>query len=169
MVVSYLGRVNFDLDVPLFCPTDQSILPNFNLPKQNRANSGMSKIKVNPTQDTDHQPHPVYSLTIHIDSLNKYISSYKISPFSFCSPLRPDLAPWPRGEWQEDEFTIRTGLIGRKLGLCPIWLKSGKKIITTMVQIEDNHVIRYDPPEKAAAESMVLAKKAVPYVMDRYE
>ena len=77
------------------------------------------------------------------------------------------MAPWPRGEWKEDEFTIRTGVIGRKIGQCPLWLKNGKKIMTTMVHIEDNHVIRYDPPEKAAAESMVMAKKAVPIVYGR--
>ena len=76
------------------------------------------------------------------------------------------MAPWPRGEWNE-EFTIRTGIIGRKLGVCPMWLKSGKKVMTTMVHIEDNHVIRYDPPEKAAEESMVLAKKSVPIVYGR--
>ena len=83
------------------------------------------------------------------------------------SPLRADLAPWPRGEWKEGELTKRTGVIGRKIGLCPLWLKNGRKVMTTMVQIEDNHVVRYDPPEKAQAESIVLAKKAVPMVYNR--
>ena len=82
------------------------------------------------------------------------------------SPLRADLAPWPRGEWQEGELNIRTGVIGRKIGVTPLWLKSGRKVMCTMVQVEDNHVIRYDPPEKAN-ESIVMQKKAVPIVWDR--
>jgi len=82
------------------------------------------------------------------------------------SPLRADLAPWPWGEWQEGELNIRTGVIGRKIGVTPLWLKSGRKVMCTMVQVEDNHVIRYDPPEKAN-ESIVMQKKAVPIVWDR--
>ena len=82
------------------------------------------------------------------------------------SPLRSDLAPWPRGEWREGELNIRTGVIGRKIGVTPLWLKSGRKVMCTMVQVEDNHVVRYDPPEKAR-ESIVMQKKAVPIVWDR--
>ena len=37
LVVADLGWVDFDLDVPSTCPTDQLILPNTRLPKQNRA------------------------------------------------------------------------------------------------------------------------------------
>jgi large subunit ribosomal protein L3 len=42
----------------------------------------------------------------------------------------------------------RTGLIGKKLGHYPLWTKEGKKITTTVLQIVDNHVIKYTPPEK---------------------
>lgn len=42
----------------------------------------------------------------------------------------------------------RTGLIGKKIGVSPLWLKDGKKILTTVIQILDNHVIKYVPPEK---------------------
>ena len=61
LVVAYLGLVNFDSDVPPFCPTAQPILTNFHLSKQNRTDSGIAKIKVNPTQVRDHQSHPVFS------------------------------------------------------------------------------------------------------------
>lgn len=37
--------------------------------------------------------------------------------------------------------------MGIKIGNYPIWLKSGKRIITTAIQILDNHVIKYTPPE----------------------
>lgn len=48
----------------------------------------------------------------------------------------------------------RTGLIARKIGVYPLWLKDGKKISTTLLQVLDNHVIKYyapdeyDPPRK---------------------
>ena len=55
-----LGWVDFDVGVPPYCPADQPILPNFHLPRQDWADSGiiplsaqclrMSKYKVNPTQ-----------------------------------------------------------------------------------------------------------------------
>ena len=62
-VTQYLGWLYFDLGVPPSCPTDQPILPNFHLSNQNQAASGMSKIEVNPTQVTDHLPHPVVTLS----------------------------------------------------------------------------------------------------------
>ena len=55
-VVKYLGLGDFDLglDIPPSCPTTQPVLPNSDLPKQNRANSGMTEIK-----DRNHnQPNP---------------------------------------------------------------------------------------------------------------
>ncbi|XP_013107480.1 large ribosomal subunit protein uL3m [Stomoxys calcitrans] len=42
----------------------------------------------------------------------------------------------------------RTGLIARKIGQYPLWLKNGEKIRTTLLQIVDNHVIKYTPPEQ---------------------
>ena len=52
--VSDLGGVNFDLDVPLI------LLWHINQkPKQNRSESGTSKIKLNPTQVRDLLGHPV--------------------------------------------------------------------------------------------------------------
>lgn len=42
--------------------------------------------------------------------------------------------------------TRRVGVIARKIGNVPLWQKDGKKIWTTMLQVEDNHVIKYIPP-----------------------
>ena len=44
------GLVDFDTGVPPSCQTDQPILPNFHLLEQYRADSGMSKLIVNPTK-----------------------------------------------------------------------------------------------------------------------
>lgn len=47
-------------------------------------------------------------------------------------------------EWMPT--TRRTGVIARKIGNVPLWTKEGKKMWTTMLQVEDNHVIKYIPP-----------------------
>ncbi|XP_049814577.1 39S ribosomal protein L3, mitochondrial [Schistocerca nitens] len=60
------------------------------------------------------------------------------------SPLKN--APLERGEWTPK--TRRTGVIARKIGCYPMWLKDGSKIHTTLLQVVDNHVIRYIPPEE---------------------
>ncbi|KAI5632584.1 ribosomal protein l3 domain-containing protein [Phthorimaea operculella] len=44
--------------------------------------------------------------------------------------------------------TRRVGLIARKIGNYPLWSKDGKKMHTTLVQVVDNHVIKYIPPEE---------------------
>ena len=43
LVVAYLGWVDFDLDVPLFCLATQPVLPNSHWPKQNWTDGGTSK------------------------------------------------------------------------------------------------------------------------------
>ncbi|XP_028175686.1 39S ribosomal protein L3, mitochondrial [Ostrinia furnacalis] len=44
--------------------------------------------------------------------------------------------------------TRRVGVIARKIGNYPIWDKDGKKMLTTLLQVVDNHVIKYIPPEE---------------------
>ncbi|XP_023951491.2 39S ribosomal protein L3, mitochondrial [Bicyclus anynana] len=44
--------------------------------------------------------------------------------------------------------TRRAGLIARKIGNYPLWSKDGKKFQTTLLQVVDNHVIKYIPPEE---------------------
>lgn len=61
------------------------------------------------------------------------------------SPLKE--APWKKGEYNINSINKRLGLIGIKLGSIPQWTKDGKKIHTTLIQILDNHVIDYVPPE----------------------
>jgi large subunit ribosomal protein L3 len=48
------------------------------------------------------------------------------------------------GEWNVGQR--RTGLIARKIGQYPLWKKDGTKIRTTLLQVIDNHVIKYIPP-----------------------
>ena len=57
------------------------------------------------------------------------------------SPLRLDPTSLTGGTWTPQ--SKRTGLIARKLGVIPFWLKNGKCITTTLLQVVDNHVINY--------------------------
>lgn len=47
------------------------------------------------------------------------------------SPLKD--SPWPRQDWKPG--SKRTGLIAVKLGMYPMWTKSGKKFVTTALQV----------------------------------
>lgn len=60
------------------------------------------------------------------------------------SPLKD--APWPKQEWTERTF--RTGLLARKIGIYPMWKKDGTKLLTTVLQVVDNHVINYITPDE---------------------
>ena len=78
-----------------------------------------------------------------------FLQEYKINYFantrpktptmdlvSSSSPLREEIQPWKVGTWQQEgQNTRRCGLIGRKIGLMPMWTKKGKRIITTMIQV----------------------------------
>jgi len=39
----------------------------------------------------------------------------------------------------------RTGMLMRKLGVQPLWLRDGKRVITTLFQVSNCHVIKYFP------------------------
>ncbi len=55
------------------------------------------------------------------------------------SLLRPELQPWPRHSWDEyGEKTKRIGLLARKIGVVPMWFSNGKRVATTMLQVEKN-------------------------------
>ena len=81
------------------------------------------------------------------------------------SPLKTELKPWSRGSWDEcGTATTRVGLIGRKIGVVPMWLKNGKPVLATMLHIEDNHVIRYISAEDFS-QTVVAQRRIRPYIM----
>ena len=97
MVVD-MGWVNFDLDVPPACPVAHTILPNSRLPKQNRADSGMTKIIANPTQPR--------SATIRV-TLYTYEAGHRSSRDGAggaraCSVLQADIICRQRGERERE-------------------------------------------------------------------
>ena len=95
------------------------------------------------------------------DQLGSYVRPVQEGSEESGSLLRPELRPWPRGGWEER--TKRIGLLGRKIGVVPMWFANGKKCAATMLQIEDNHVIKYIPPEDFA-RTMVAERRNIPRI-----
>lgn len=54
----------------------------------------------------------------------------------------------------------RTSTIAKKIGIQPLWLKDGTRVMASLLHIADNHVIRYNPPEQVIP--MRHRKKVVP-------
>lgn len=50
---------------------------------------------------------------------------------------------WPIYKYQNG--SRRTGLIMRKLGVQPMWLRDGNRVITTIFQVSNCHVVKYFP------------------------
>ncbi|XP_018359979.1 PREDICTED: 39S ribosomal protein L3, mitochondrial [Trachymyrmex cornetzi] len=61
------------------------------------------------------------------------------------SPLKIDLIE-PTIQWKQG--MKRTGLIAKKIGVYPLWLKNGKRVSSTLLQVVDNEIVKYIPPEK---------------------
>lgn len=61
-----------------------------------------------------------------------------------------------QNEW--NRFQRRCGLIARKIGVVPMWRKDGSKISTTMLQVDDNHVIKYLEPNEYNPAQMPRVK-----------
>lgn len=79
-----------------------------------------------------------FGAPITVDGITKYpLGAYDDSILVKVKDVEPK-------EWTIT--TRRTGLIARKIGTVPLWKKDGKKIMTTMLHVEDNHVIKYIPP-----------------------
>ncbi|XP_075684714.1 large ribosomal subunit protein uL3m isoform X2 [Rhinoderma darwinii] len=67
-------------------------------------------------------------------------------------PLKDE--PWPLKPWEPG--SKRVGLIAVKLGMMPIWTKSGERHAVTMLQVQDCHVIKFTPKEDAGERSATL-------------
>jgi len=61
----------------------------------------------------------------------------------YSGPLKAELAPWNRGAWEP--WTRRCGVLGVKIGVQPLWLKDGRQIMTTLLHVVDNHVVKFSP------------------------
>ncbi|KAL6099896.1 mrpl3 [Pungitius sinensis] len=55
------------------------------------------------------------------------------------NPLKDE--PWQRHEWTPG--SRRVGLVAVKLGMAPIWTKTGERHVATMLQVQDCHVIKH--------------------------
>jgi len=101
----------------------------------------------------------------HIKKLNKapdepltednklFIKEYIDKKYN--GPLKEEFTPWARGKFEIG--TRRPGVLAVKIGVQPLWLKNGRQIMTTMLQVQDNHVIKYT--SRAAYDDSYIAEK----------
>lgn len=78
----------------------------------------------------------------------KFFKQFLDSKFKIqdgASPLKTE--PWSTTE-AFTEGTHRVGLIGKKLGVTTLWSKEGHRHKVSVLQICDNHVIKYHSPEE---------------------
>uniref|UniRef100_A0A674DHS4 Large ribosomal subunit protein uL3m n=1 Tax=Salmo trutta TaxID=8032 RepID=A0A674DHS4_SALTR len=77
-------------------------------------------------------------------------------------PLKDE--PWPRQEWTKE--SRRVGLVAVKLGMAPVWTKTGERHVVTMLQVQDCHVLNYLSKEKYDGHTAALVvggKNASPF------
>ncbi|KAF4077748.1 hypothetical protein AMELA_G00211510 [Ameiurus melas] len=78
------------------------------------------------------------------------------------NPLKDE--PWARHAWEEQ--SRRVGLVAVKLGMMPVWTKSGDRHVVTMLQVQDCHVIKHIPKDAYDGNSAALvvgAKNVSPF------
>ncbi|XP_042362550.1 39S ribosomal protein L3, mitochondrial [Plectropomus leopardus] len=68
------------------------------------------------------------------------------------NPLKDE--PWQRHEWTEG--SRRVGLVAVKLGMAPIWTKTGERLVATMLQVQDCHVIKHLSKEEFNGHTAAL-------------
>uniref|UniRef100_A0A8D3DG11 Large ribosomal subunit protein uL3m n=1 Tax=Scophthalmus maximus TaxID=52904 RepID=A0A8D3DG11_SCOMX len=68
------------------------------------------------------------------------------------NPLKDE--PWQQHEWTEG--SRRVGLVAVKLGMAPIWTKTGERHVVTMLQVQDCHVINYLSKEEYDGHTAAL-------------
>ncbi|KAJ8395211.1 hypothetical protein AAFF_G00034130 [Aldrovandia affinis] len=87
---------------------------------------------------------------------------YNSQTASKLNPLKDE--PWPRQEWET--ASRRVGLVALKLGMMPIWTKTGERHVATMLQVLDCHVIKYMSKEVFDGKTAALivgAKNVSPF------
>ncbi|KAI3358525.1 hypothetical protein L3Q82_014936, partial [Scortum barcoo] len=68
------------------------------------------------------------------------------------NPLKDE--PWQRHEWTEG--SRRVGLVAVKLGMAPMWTKTGERHVVTMLQVQDCHVIKHLSKEEYDGHTAAL-------------
>ncbi|MEQ2202397.1 hypothetical protein XENOCAPTIV_027904 [Xenoophorus captivus] len=83
---------------------------------------------------------------------NLMAEEYRSQTAERLNPLKDE--PWPRHEWTEG--SRRVGLVAVKLGMAPIWTKTGERHPVTLLQVQDCHVLRYLSKEEFDGRTAAL-------------
>ncbi|XP_053119500.1 39S ribosomal protein L3, mitochondrial isoform X2 [Hemicordylus capensis] len=77
---------------------------------------------------------------------------YKAQTASKLCPLKDE--PWPLHQWEPG--SKRVGVVALKLGMMPLWTKTGEKIAVTLLQVRDCHVLKYLSKEEFNGKDTAL-------------
>uniref|UniRef100_A0A5S6Q7Q0 Large ribosomal subunit protein uL3m n=1 Tax=Trichuris muris TaxID=70415 RepID=A0A5S6Q7Q0_TRIMR len=73
--------------------------------------------------------------------------------------VRTDQQSFPPKQWERG--SVRCGLVCRKLGTLPQYMRDGTSVICTLLQVLDNHVVSYTDPETWYKNSYVGKKEGL--------
>jgi len=76
------------------------------------------------------------------------------------SPLLVKPKSIPEGTFNWTETSKRFGLIARKIGMHPLWLNDGTRVLCTLLEIPENHVVSVIDPDTWFKTSLVGKQKA---------
>lgn len=83
---------------------------------------------------------------------NSVAEDYRKQTADKLNPLKDE--PWQRQEWTQG--SRRVGLVATKLGMAPIWTKTGERHVVTMIQVQDCHVLKYLSKEQYDGHTAAL-------------
>jgi len=72
--------------------------------------------------------------------------------------VKPKPVPEESFTWSEN--SKRFGLIARKIGMHPMWLNDGTRVLCTLLEIPENHVVSVTDPDTWFKTSLVGKRKA---------
>lgn len=81
------------------------------------------------------------------------------STYNDINPISPDIKNISTQEWNPE--MLRTGVLGMKIGVIPQWCNNGKRILCTLIQVLDNHVIQTKEPSADSSNHHVTVVGAL--------
>jgi len=155
MIRNFINPIKYGLDTVNIC-TNQVLKYSFNCSLSQTASYRTLSIK-NRTAFWANRRGGSYDENLTAENqefLNQVIIDKYVNKDS---PLKN--GPWKRGEFDPNGINKRIGVLAIKLGSLPQWTKKGEKFYATLLQVLDNHVIDYIPPEVLIEKSERLRNR----------
>lgn len=77
------------------------------------------------------KPNKEFIQEVVQDTFGPAVEKSGIATYDIKSPLRTE--PFSRGEWTIK--SVRSGVIARNIGVVPLWMKNGDRVLCTLFQV----------------------------------